>query len=129
MTVPTGFRYSRKHAWITPLEDGTAAVGVTHYFLSTLGEVTAFDVPDIGTWVHAGEPVGVMDGGGGSAETADIFSPVLGEVVEVNGDAVESPEQLNDTPYVTWLFKLKLADPAAIDELLTAHEYQKLIDS
>ncbi|AIO25401.1 glycine cleavage system protein GcvH [Burkholderia cepacia] len=123
--VPADLKYTDEHEWIRTEADGTLTVGITDHAQNTLGDIVFLELPAVGKQVKAGDAIGVVE----SVKAAsDIYSPVSGEVVAINADAVDTPEEVNSDAYDTWLFKIKLADGASTDGLLDAAAYSKLID-
>jgi glycine cleavage system H protein len=99
-------------------------VGITDHAQSTLGDIVFLELPEVGKEIKAGDAVGVVE----SVKAAsDIYAPVTGEIVAVNEEIVDSPEEVNGDAYGSWLFKVKLADAAAVDSLLDAAAYEKLV--
>lgn len=123
--VPADLKYTDEHEWIRTEADGTLTIGITDHAQNTLGDIVFLELPPVGKQVKAGDAIGVVE----SVKAAsDIYSPVTGEVVAINADAVDTPEEVNSDAYDTWLFKIKLADGASTDNLLDAAAYSKLID-
>ncbi|KVS33476.1 MULTISPECIES: glycine cleavage system protein GcvH [Burkholderia] len=123
--VPADLKYTDEHEWIRTEADGTLTVGITDHAQNTLGDIVFLELPAVGKQVKAGDAIGVVE----SVKAAsDIYSPVSGEVVAINADAVDTPEEVNSDAYDTWLFKIKLAAGASTDGLLDAAAYSKLID-
>ncbi|AOK15267.1 glycine cleavage system protein H [Burkholderia cepacia] len=122
--VPADLKYTDEHEWIRTEADGTLTVGITDHAQNTLGDIVFLELPAVGKQVKAGDAIGVVE----SVKAAsDIYSPVSGEVVAINADAVDTPEEVNSDAYDTWLFKIKLADGASTDNLLDAAAYAKLV--
>ncbi|MFJ8623314.1 glycine cleavage system protein GcvH [Kitasatospora sp. NPDC093550] len=122
--VPAELKYTDEHEWVRVEADGTLTVGITDHAQNTLGDIVFLELPAVGKQVKAGDAIGVVE----SVKAAsDFYSPVTGEVVAVNADAVDTPEEVNSDAYDTWLFKIKLADGASTDNLLDAAAYAKLI--
>ncbi|ALX10307.1 glycine cleavage system protein H [Burkholderia cepacia JBK9] len=123
--VPADLKYTDEHEWIRTEADGTLTIGITDHAQNTLGDIVFLELPPVGKQVKAGDAIGVVE----SVKAAsDIYSPVSGEVVAINADAVDTPEEVNSDAYDTWLFKIKLAAGASTDSLLDAAAYSKLID-
>jgi glycine cleavage system H protein len=124
--IPSKLLYSEDHEWVS-VKDGIATIGITFHAQDQLGDVVYLgDFPDEGDGVEQGDVVGVVES---VKATSDIFSPVTGEVVEVNADLDDSPELVNSDPYVDgWLLKIRLSDEAELGDLLSAAAYEKLID-
>ncbi|AOK28374.1 glycine cleavage system protein H [Burkholderia singularis] len=122
--VPADLKYTDEHEWIRTEADGTLTIGITDHAQSTLGDIVFLELPSVGKQVKAGDAVGVVE----SVKAAsDIYSPVSGEVVAVNADAVDTPEAVNSDAYGAWLFKIKLSADASTDGLLDAAAYTKLV--
>lgn len=96
-------------------------MGITDAAQNELGDITYLELPDAGEAVSSGEPFGVVE----SVKAAsDVYSPIDGEVIERNEEAIDSPELINQSPYEkAWLLKVKLADPAQLDALLSNADY------
>ncbi|AOJ36548.1 glycine cleavage system protein H [Burkholderia sp. AU33423] len=123
--VPADLKYTDEHEWIRTEADGTLTIGITDHAQNTLGDIVFLELPKVGTQVKAGDAIGVVE----SVKAAsDIYSPVTGEVVAINTDVADSPEDVNGDAYDAWLFKIKLAAGASTDNLLDAAAYSKLID-
>lgn len=123
--VPADLKYTEEHEWLSQEADGTVKVGITDHAQSTLGDIVFLELPEVGKQVTAGDAIGVVE----SVKAAsDIYSPVSGEIVEVNQSIVDTPDAVNQDAYGSWLFKIKLAPGTSIDKLLNAESYSKLID-
>src|SRR5262245_9812994 len=123
MTIPTELRYTAEHEWVD-FEGPVASVGITDYAQRALGDVVYVSIPAPGTKVTAGEPCGEVES---TKSVSDLYSPVDGEVTEVNPEIEENPGLINSDPYgAGWLFKVAL--PASDGELppglLSAAEYE-----
>ena len=118
--IPEQLRYATSHEWIS-IDGGTGTVGISDHAQHELSDVVYVDLPKVGAKIAAGAVVAVVE----SVKAAsDIYSPVSGEVVEVNTALVKNPELVNKDPYgAAWLFRLKLSDPAEIDALKDAAAY------
>lgn len=121
--IPTELRYAKSHEWLKVSADGTGLVGISDYAQSSLGDITFIQLPKPGTTFKAGETFGVVE----SVKAAsDLYAPVAGTVVEVNGALDAHPEKVNQAPYGEgWMLKLKLANPTDADGLLSAADYGK----
>jgi glycine cleavage system H protein len=124
MTIPAELRYTAEHEWVA-VDGPVASVGITDYAQRALGDVVYVSVPAPGTRVTAGEPCGEVES---TKSVSDIYSPVDGEIAEVNGDVDEDPGLVNSDPYgAGWLMKVRLDDSGAGPAgLLTADEYAEL---
>ena len=123
MSIPDELRYTAEHEWVA-ISGTTASVGITDYAQQALGDVVYVSVPAPGTRVTAGEPCGEVES---TKSVSDIYSPVDGEVSEVNADLEDDPALVNSDPYgAGWLMKIQLDDPDNESGLLTADEYTDL---
>jgi glycine cleavage system H protein len=123
MTIPDELRYTSEHEWIA-INGSVASVGITDYAQQALGDVVYVSVPAPGTRVSAGEPCGEIES---TKSVSDIYSPVDGEVTEVNGDLEDDPALVNSDPYgAGWLMRVRLDPDADESGLMTADEYANL---
>jgi len=123
MTIPDELRYTAEHEWIA-ISGSVASVGITDYAQQALGDVVYVSVPAPGTRVTAGEPCGEVES---TKSVSDIFSPVDGEVTEVNGDLDDDPALVNSDPYgAGWLMRIRVDHPDSESALLTADQYADL---
>lgn len=122
--VPEELYYSATHQWLKLREDGTALVGITDYAQEQLGDVVFIELPKAGSNVAAGDQVSVVE----SVKTAsEIFAPVSGKILEVNGELLDAPELLNTEPYGNgWVFVLSPSDEAELESLHSSESYQRL---
>lgn len=126
MLVPDDLYYTESHEWVRVVDD-LATVGITDFAQHELGEIVFLELPDVGAKVSASEPCGTIEA---VKSAEDLISPVSGKVEEKNGDAEESPEIINKSPYEDgWLYKVRLSSPDELENLLTALEYSKLIQA
>ena len=124
MPSPTDRRYTKEHEWVR-VEDDLGTVGITDYAQDQLGDIVYLDLPSPGTQVKQLDKLGEIES---VKAVSDLYSPVSGEVVEVNQEVNDRPELVNQSPYEQgWLVRLRLADPAELDSLLTAEQYDELI--
>ncbi len=123
MKVPQDLRYTETHEWIRREPGGLVAVGITDHAQEQLGDIVYVEAPQRGRKVAAGESVGVVE----SVKAAsDIYAPVAGEVVEVNGELSGEPQKVNQDAYGAWMYRIKPDDAAAADRLLDAASYEKV---
>jgi glycine cleavage system H protein len=121
---PTDRRYTKEHEWVR-LENDLGTVGITDYAQDQLGDIVYLDLPSPGTQVKQLDKLGEIES---VKAVSDLYSPVSGEVVEVNQEVNERPELVNQSPYQDgWLVRVRLADAAELDSLLTAEQYDELI--
>ncbi|MEU2425053.1 glycine cleavage system protein GcvH [Streptomyces sp. NPDC007851] len=123
--VPADLRYTDDHEWIRTEPDGSLTVGITDHAQHTLGDIVFFELPKVGTKVEAGRPVGTVESVKAASE---LYTPVTGEIVEINADVSDEPEAVNSDPYDTWLFRIKPKNGSSSNGLLDAKAYQKLIE-
>lgn len=119
--IPADLKYIETHQWVRVSDDGTATVGITDFAQEQLGDVVYIGVPDVGAKVNGGEEAGVAE----SVKSAsDVFSPVTGEVIEVNESLEDEPEKVNEDPYGDgWLYKVRLEDAGELDGLMDSAAY------
>jgi glycine cleavage system H protein len=124
--VPADLKYAKSHEWVRVNAD-TALVGITDHAQHELTDVVFVELPDVGRKVKAGEPAAVVE----SVKTAsDIYSPLSGEILEVNKAVVDNPGLVNSEPYGGgWFFKLRLAAPTELNALLGPDQYSAQIQS
>lgn len=120
MAAPDDRKYTKTHEWVR-VDGDTAVLGITDVAQNELGDITYLELPDAGETMTSGEPFGVVE----SVKAAsDVYSPIDGEVVERNEEAIEAPELINQSPYEkAWLVKVKLSDPSQLDALLNSGDY------
>ena len=125
MEFPDKLRYSAEHEWVEV--DGTRArVGITDYAQDALGDVVYVQLPDVGLLVVANATCAEVES---TKSVSDIYSPVSGEIVEVNAALEETPEQLNQDAYgAGWIFVVEMSDPAEIETLMDAAGYRSLVE-
>jgi glycine cleavage system H protein len=123
-TVPAELKYSKSHEWVQDNGDGIVTVGITDHAQEALGDLVFVELPEVGRKVGVEEACAVVE----SVKAAsDIYSPLSGEVTEVNAELVDAPETINQDPYAGgWIFKLRLADPAELSALLDADGYAQV---
>ncbi|MBP1149285.1 MULTISPECIES: glycine cleavage system protein GcvH [Methylocaldum] len=119
--LPDDLKYAKTHEWAKPEESGNVRVGISDYAQEQLGDVVYVELPEIGRRVKAGEACAVVE----SVKAAsDIYSPVSGEIVEVNGSLSDAPEAINQDSYAAWLFCVKADDLSELNTLLDAEAYK-----
>lgn len=119
--TPPDLKYIETHQWVRAADDGTATVGITDFAQDQLGDVVYVGMPEVGVTVNGGEEAGVAE----SVKSAsDVFSPVTGEVIEVNEALEEEPELVNEDPYGDgWLFRVRVKDQGELEGLMDADAY------
>ncbi|MFA9485592.1 MULTISPECIES: glycine cleavage system protein GcvH [unclassified Moraxella] len=120
--TPSDLKYVASHEWLKLEDDGIITVGITDHAQDLLGDVVFVELPEVGRTVSADEEIAVVE----SVKAAsDVYAPISGEIVEINDELVDSPELANEDPYgKAWFFKIKPANPADYDSLMSADEYE-----
>jgi len=119
---PEQYKYTNDHEWIDVSGD-QGQVGITDYAQKQLGDIVYLDLPDVGRSFKKGDVLGTVES---VKAVSEIFSPVSGEVTEVNSTLTSRPEAVNQDPHGSWIVRLKLANPAELDQLLGAAQYSEL---
>jgi len=123
-SYPDDLRYHREHDWAR-IEGDEATLGITWYATDSLGELVHFEPPEDGARVTRDASYGEVES---VKAVSDVIAPLSGEVLEVNQKVVEAPETVNDDPYGEgWLVRIRLADPAEADALLSADDYRRFL--
>lgn len=123
---PQQYRYSKDHEWIQ-VDGDRGRVGITEYAQKQLGDVVYLDLPEVGRTLRAGEQFGTVES---VKAVSELFSPVSGEVVEVNKGLVEKPETINKDPHgAAWMIEVRITDQASLEGLMDASAYQAFVDS
>ena len=125
-TYPEEFRYTKDHEWVKP-EGGIGTIGITDHAQNELGDIVYVDLPKVGTRLEKGKSLGSVES---VKAVSDIFSPVSGEVTEINELLTTKPEALNADPHgAAWLVKVRMSAPDELQQLLTAKDYQSYIEA
>ncbi|BDH14739.1 MULTISPECIES: glycine cleavage system protein GcvH [Streptomyces] len=123
MSNPQQLRYSKEHEWLSGAEEGVSTVGITEHAANALGDVVYVQLPEVGATVAAGETCGELES---TKSVSDLYSPVDGEITEINEDVVNDPSLVNSAPFEGgWLFKVKISGEPG--DLLSADEYAAFI--
>lgn len=124
MSTPKDLRYSEEHEWVK-LEDGKVRIGITHFAQSELGDIVFVELPQVGDDIKTDDPFGSVE----SVKTvSELYAPVSGKVVEVNADLEDNPEFVNESPYdKAWMIVVELSDASEIEKLMTAEQYEEMI--
>ena len=121
MNIPEDLQYTKSHEWVR-IEGDTATIGITDHAQDELGDVVFVELPDEGATFDAGESFGTVES---VKAVSDLYTPVGGEVVEVNSALEDAPEKINEDPYGEgWIVKLRTSDTA---DLLSPEEYEKVV--
>lgn len=120
---PPNLRYSKEHEWVR-VEGSVGIVGITHYAQSELGDVVFVDLPEKGRALTAGQELGTIES---VKAVSELYSPVSGEVVEVNTALKDKPETVNKDPHGSWMVVVKLTNASEAASLLDAAQYQDMV--
>ena len=121
---PSEYRYTKDHEWIKP-DGASATIGITDYAQQQLGDVVFVELPKVGAKLKAGSSFGTVES---VKAVSDIYSPVSGEVIEINSTLVDSPEKINSDPHdAAWLVKMRLNDPKETASLMDSVAYEAYV--
>ncbi len=124
MNYPDNFKYTKEHEWVH-VEGANATIGITNHAQHELGDIVFVELPKPGTQIKKGDTIGSVES---VKAVSDIYSPVSGEIIDVNPLLSQSPEKLNSDPHgEAWLARLKLAGGTEINDLLSALDYQNYV--
>ena len=123
MAYPANYRYTKEHEWIS-VDGNIGSVGITDYAQNSLGDIVFVDLPKVGDKVEAGKIFGSVES---VKAVSDLFSPVSGTVTAINEELKTAPERINADANKEWMLKIALTNPAEVDGLLSAADYEKFI--
>jgi len=124
MNYPDDRRYTKEHEWIRA-EGDNGTVGITHHAQQELGDIVYVDLPKVGARIEQGKSLGSVES---VKAVSDIYSPVSGEIIEVNEALAQTPEKLNQDPHgAAWLVKIRLSAPDEVKKLLSAADYHAYV--
>jgi len=124
MNLPENLKYTDDHEWVS-VKDDVAIIGITDFAQSELGDIIFVEFPDTGMSINQKDSVGTLEA---VKTVADIYSPVTGEVIEINDNLESSPELINEDPYEEgWILKIKISNKDELDGLLSNSDYEKMI--
>ena len=124
MNVPDNIKYTKEHEWCK-IEENVAIIGITDFAQSELGDIVFVEFPEINNFVNKDETVGTIEA---VKTVADIYSPLSGDVIDINNNLDSEPNLINDDPYNGgWIYKIKLSDLDEINSLLSSNSYKDLI--
>jgi glycine cleavage system H protein len=122
--IPGELKYTSEHEWVRSDDADTVSVGITHYAQESLGDIVFVSLPAEGAVVSAGDPCGEVES---TKSVSELYAPIDGQVIEVNGSVDASPELINSSPYGDgWLMKMRVGDSTQLDGLLSASDYEGL---
>jgi glycine cleavage system H protein len=126
MNIPSDLKYTQEHEWIRDNGDGTVTVGITDFAQGELGDIVFVELEPEGFEFDKEDVFGTVEA---VKTVSELFAPVAGEIVEVNEELEDDPELVNNDPYDKgWMVKIKVSDASQIEELLSAEDYQDVID-
>lgn len=126
MNIPSDLKYTQEHEWIRDNGDGTVTVGITDFAQGELGDIVFVELEPEGFEFDKEDVFGTVEA---VKTVSELFAPVAGEIVEVNEELEDDPELVNNEPYGKgWMVKIKVSDASQIEELLSAEDYQDVID-
>ena len=127
MSIPLDSKYAKSHEYVHfDDKEGVGTIGITDYAQKELGDVVFVELPQVGTQLEAGDELGSIES---VKAVSELFSPVSGEVVEINDALTDKPELVNTDPYGDgWMIRMRLSDPTEVDELMNAEEYEEFIE-
>lgn len=125
LEYPKELKYSKEHEWVKKESEDTVLVGITDYAQNALGDIVFVELPEKGKRVEQFKELAVVES---NKRSSDVYAPVSGVVVEVNGGLSDSPELVNESPYEKgWIAKIKIQDKKELDRLLSSSDYVKLV--
>ncbi len=126
MNTPKELSYTAEHEWVA-IEDDTATIGITDYAQGELGDIVFVELPGEGDSTVQGDPFGTIEA---VKSVSELFAPLSGIIIEANTALEDQPELVNSDPYGDgWIIKLKVADAAQVEKLLSAEEYEEQVSS
>ena len=125
MNIPSNLKYTKNHEWLKVEGNGAATVGITDFAQSQLGDIVFIEVETVGETLGHEEVFGTVEA---VKTVSDMFMPVSGEVLEVNPKITDQPDVVNKDPYGEgWIVKIKMTNPAEVNNLLTAEQYKGVV--
>lgn len=123
MEYPKGLRYSQEHEWVLVEGGDTGIIGISDFAQTELGDVVYVEAPELGEKISKDDPFGAVES---VKAVSDLYAPISGTVTEVNDTLPDMPDLINEDPYGEgWIIKVAMSDPAELDELMTAEEYEE----
>jgi glycine cleavage system H protein len=127
MNLPKELRYSDEHEWVKQEGGNKVRIGITDFAQSELGDIVFVELPSVGDELTANEPFGSVE----SVKTvSELYAPVSGKVVEVNGELEDAPESVNEAPYESgWMIVVEMTEPSDLDKLMEADQYEAMVST
>jgi glycine cleavage system H protein len=120
-----GTKFTKEHEWITISSEGLAMIGISDFAQEQLGDIVSVELPKVGSKFRQMQPMAIVDS---VKASSDIYSPLSGEVVQVNVELSEHPEWINESPYdLGWIVKIKPSNMEELDDLMTAAQYSEFV--
>lgn len=120
-----GTKFTKEHEWIIISSEGLAVIGISDFAQEQLGDIVSVELPKVGSKFRQMQPMAIVDS---VKASSDIYSPLSGEVVQVNDELSEHPEWINESPYeLGWIVKIKPSKLEELDDLMTAGQYSEFI--
>ena len=123
MAYPSDFKYTKEHEWIKA-DGNSATIGITTYAQDSLGDIVFVELPKPGTEITSGKTFGSVES---VKAVSDLYAPATGTVTEVNGELATAPEKINKDAHSAWMVKITLQNPAELNGLMSAADYEKFI--
>ena len=123
MSYPTDFKYTKEHEWIKA-DGNSATIGITSYAQESLGDIVFVELPKPDAEITAGKTFGSVES---VKAVSDLYAPASGTVTEVNGELAAAPEKINQDAHAAWMLKMTLKNPAELNSLLSAADYEKFV--
>lgn len=125
MKTKDGFKYSEDHEWVN-VDGNVAYIGITDYAQSNLGDIVFFELPEVGTVLEAGDVLSSVDSVKAASE---IYTPISGTVVKINEELADSPENVNEEPYESWIAALSIKGTDEVDALMDMAQYEQYCEA
>ena len=123
MAYPSDLKYTKEHEWVKADGKG-AAIGITNHAQELLGDIVFVELPKVGTEIMAGKAFSSVES---VKAVSDVYAPISGTVTEVNSELASSPEKINRDAHSAWMVKIALKNPAELNSLLSAADYEKFV--
>ena len=123
MAYPAELKYTKEHEWIKA-DGGSATIGITEHAQQALGDIVFVELPKVGAEIAQGKSLGTVES---VKAVSDIYAPASGTVTAVNEELLTAPEKINADAHQAWIAKIKLKDPAELNRLLSAADYEKFV--
>ncbi len=125
MDAPEGLLFSKEHEWVRVGDDGHATIGITDHAQSELGDVVYVELPEVGASFRSGDPIGSLES---VKAVSEVYTPLSGDVTEVNRALEDSPDSINEDPYGEgWIFRIKPRDKSELEALMSAQAYNDFV--